>query len=289
MCWPGSRCVRAHLIRSWMEAGDLQRNPYVPLRQTSPVEHWGPSAQPSPPPGLPRPPRPPPPSALFEFLQATWRRRRLWPPRSHWLCSLLEVWPKCKQKEVSVLAAGCEKVPECSRGTLFIIFPAPVSPSINLLKYLICGRLFLCMLGFGFFFLFLLQLVLVTWHARWNEVPQICRIYYRHLPGKRQRSRLLLACEEPKMKCSTAVWWTKVFRAELLPKPVRTREKPSALFSFTRQQQLPVPVTAKTPSVASPLPRWLVRPHAHQLKALQTGSSKDGSAGVWVICPGHLR
>lgn len=32
-------CVRAHLIRSWMEAGDLQRNPYVPLRQTSPDEH----------------------------------------------------------------------------------------------------------------------------------------------------------------------------------------------------------------------------------------------------------
>lgn len=55
------------------------------------------------------------------------------------------------KNKVSVLAAGCEKVPERSRGTLFIILPAPVSLSITLLKYLICGRLFLCMLGFVFF------------------------------------------------------------------------------------------------------------------------------------------
>lgn len=40
----------------------------------------------------------------------------------------------------------------------------------------------------------------------------------------------------------------KFFRAELPPMPVRAREKPSPLFSFTRQQQLPVPATAKTPS-----------------------------------------
>lgn len=33
-------------------------------------------------------------------------------------------------------------------------------------------------------FLFLFQLVIVTWHARWNKVPQICWIYYTHLPGK---------------------------------------------------------------------------------------------------------
>lgn len=153
MCWPGPRRMHTHLITSWMEAGDFQRNPYVLLRQTSPVEHWGPSAQPSPPPSLRHhPPQPPPPSTLFEFLRATWRRRRLWSPRSHWLCSLLEVWPKCKQKEVSVLAAGCEKVPERSRGTLFIILPAPVSLSITLLKYLICGRLFLWVLGFSCFY-----------------------------------------------------------------------------------------------------------------------------------------
>lgn len=45
-----------------------------------------------------------------------------------------------------------KKVPEPSRGTLFIIFPAPVSLSITLLKYLICGRLFLYMLGFFCFY-----------------------------------------------------------------------------------------------------------------------------------------
>lgn len=93
--------------------------------------------------------RPPPPPSTTTSVHTLWiltsHMKEAAPLTAEIPLTLQSTWSLTKVQT---------KRSECSRGTLFIIFPAPVSPSINLLKYLICGRLFLCMLGFVFFFVF---------------------------------------------------------------------------------------------------------------------------------------